>query len=123
MAKYVLFEMPDNLKMSAYETMEQAQKTGKICKGTNEVTKAIERGHAKLVLLAEDVSPPEIMMHIPYLCKEKGIPFGYVPRRRELGTVAGLGVPTASAAIIDAGKARVALGSLAEQLRPLMDKE
>ncbi len=122
MAKFVLFEMPEGLKMSAYEAMGMAQKTGKICKGTNEVTKAVERGHAKLVLLAEDVSPPEILMHIPYLCKEKNIPFGYVPHKKELGAVVGLHVPTSSAAILDAGKARVALEKLNDNLNHLIKK-
>jgi large subunit ribosomal protein L7Ae len=56
---------------SIYEIIEKARKTGKIEKGTNEVTKAIERGTAKLVSYAADVTPKEIIQHIPILCKEK----------------------------------------------------
>ena len=39
----------------------------KIRKGMNEVTKSIERVQAKIVVMAEDVSPPEILFHIPLL--------------------------------------------------------
>jgi len=54
-----------------YQIIEKVKKTGKIEKGTNEVTKAIERGTAKLVVYAGDVEPKEIVQHLPLLCKEK----------------------------------------------------
>ena len=90
----------------AYEIIEVAKKTGKIKKGTNEVTKAIERGQAAFVAVASDVSPKEITMHIPLLAKEKGIPCVEVPSREELGTAAGLAVPSVAIAVVDAGEAK-----------------
>ena len=90
----------------AYEAIELARKTGKIIKGTNEVTKAIEKEKAKLVIVAKDISPPEITMHIPVLAKEKGIPVVEVPSREELGAAAGLKVGTASVAIVKEGEAK-----------------
>ena len=39
-----------------YEAVEIARKTGKIKKGANETTKAIEKGFAKLVVVAKDVT-------------------------------------------------------------------
>lgn len=90
---------------SAYEIVEIARKTGKIEKGTNEVTKAIERGTAKLVVIAEDVTPKEIIQHIPLLCEEKGISFTIVDSKKKLGAAAGINVATASIAVIDAGNA------------------
>ncbi|MDO8741279.1 MAG: 50S ribosomal protein L7Ae [Candidatus Woesearchaeota archaeon] len=89
-----------------YEAIELAKTTGKIKKGTNEVTKAIERGTAKLVAIAADVSPPEIVMHIPLLCKEKNIACIKVTSREELGAAAGLDVPTVSVAIVNEGEAK-----------------
>ncbi len=89
-----------------YEAVELAKKTGKLSKGTNEATKAIERGTAKLVVIAKDVTPPEITMHIPLLCKEKGIPCVVAASREELGAAAGLGVPTAAVAITKEGEAK-----------------
>jgi large subunit ribosomal protein L7Ae len=89
--------------MDFYEIVEKARKTGKIEKGTNEVTKAIERGTAKLVVYAEDVSPKEIVQHLPPLCKEKGIPCVSVDSKQKLGVAAGINVAAASVAIIEPG--------------------
>lgn len=88
----------------AYEAVEVARTTGKIKKGTNEVTKAIERGVAKLVVYAKDVTPPEVIMHLPLLCKEKGIPCVEVPSKEELGAAAGLQVGTSAVAISEPGE-------------------
>jgi len=92
--------------VSVYEVIEKARKTGKIEKGTNEVTKAIERGTAKLVVYAKDVEPKEIIQHIPILCKEKNIICVEVDKKEKLGVAAGLSVKCASVAIIDAGGAQ-----------------
>ncbi|MBI2575912.1 50S ribosomal protein L7ae [Candidatus Woesearchaeota archaeon] len=89
-----------------YEAIETAKATGKLKKGTNEVTKAIERGDAKLVIAAKDVSPPEITMHLPLLCEEKGIPFVNVASKEELGAAAGIDKPTSSVAIVQEGEAK-----------------
>jgi len=89
------------------EIVEVARETGKIRKGINEVTKSIERGQAKLVIVAEDVSPPEITMHIPALCEEKKIKVVKVPSKSELGRAAGIGVSTSAVAIDEAGQADI----------------
>ena len=93
--------------MDTYQMIETARKTGKVDKGTNEVTKAIERGQAKMVVVAEDVSPKEVVQHLSALCKEKGIPCEVVDSKKKLGIAAGINVATASVAIIDAGKAEI----------------
>ena len=90
--------------MDAYELIENVRKEGKIEKGTNEVTKAIERGTAKLVVYASNVEPKEVIQHIPMLCKEKGIPCKEVDDKKKLGISAGLPVSASSIAVIDAGK-------------------
>ncbi|MGV8162598.1 MAG: ribosomal L7Ae/L30e/S12e/Gadd45 family protein [Candidatus Nanoarchaeia archaeon] len=90
----------------AYEVVEIAKKSGKLKKGTNEVTKAIEKGTAKLVVIAGDVSPKEITMHLPMMCKDKGIPCIEVPSKEELGAAAGMGLGTVAVAITDAGDAK-----------------
>lgn len=109
---FVRFQTPKELSTQALEAVERAHATGRVVKGTNEVTKQVERGAAKLVLMAEDVSPEEILAHVPLLCEEKGIPYGYVPTRTELGNAAGLSVSTAAIAITDPG----ASGELIEEV-------
>jgi len=108
--------------VSVYEIVEKARKTGKIDKGTNEVTKAVERGAAKLVVYAEDVQPKEIVQHIPMLCKEKGIPCMTVDSKQKLGTVAGIGVPCSSVAVVDAGKAADDIASFSKEKKTTAKK-
>jgi len=98
--------MADEPADKIYEAIETAKATGKLKKGTNEVTKAIEKQEAKLVITAKDVSPPEIIMHIPLLCEEKGIPCVQVSSKEELGAAAGLEKPSASIAIVQEGEAK-----------------
>lgn len=109
---YVKFETPSALVEAALQAVQRAAATGKVRRGTNEVTKAIERGQAKLVLIAEDVDPPEVVAHLPMLCEEKAVPYLYVPSKAELGKAAGLEVAAASAAILEPGEAK----QLVEQL-------
>ena len=90
--------------MDIYETIENARKSGKIEKGINEVTKAIERGTAKLVVYAKDVDPAEIIQHIPILCKEKGIKCEEADSKEKLGIAVGIKVPCSSIAVIDLGE-------------------
>lgn len=86
--------------------VELARNTGKVKVGTNETTKAVERGAAKLVVVAEDVQPKEVVMHLPPLCKEKNVPFVNVKSKSELGRAAGIDVSAASVAIIEPGEAK-----------------
>ena len=63
---YVKFETPKDVALLAYDAVEMARESpGRVSKGTNEVTKLVERGEAKMVVMAEDVQPPEILAHIP----------------------------------------------------------
>lgn len=96
----------------AYTIIEKARKTGKIEKGTNEVTKAIERNTAKFVAYASDIEPKEIIQHIPMLCKEKDIPYKEVESKQKLGLAAGIPVAASSVAVIDAGDAEKDIAAL-----------
>ncbi|MEK6894302.1 MAG: ribosomal L7Ae/L30e/S12e/Gadd45 family protein [Nanoarchaeota archaeon] len=91
--------------MDYYAIIEKARKTGKVDKGTNEVTKAIERGVAKAVFYAADVSPKEIVAHLTVISKEKNIPCFEVDSKQKLGVAVGIPVSTSAVAIIEAGEA------------------
>ena len=108
-------DVPRQIIEKAYEAVEIAKKTGKIKKGANETTKTVERGIAKLVVIAKDVNPIEVIMHLPPLCKEKGIPLIVVPSKEELGAAAGLQVSTAAITVIKEGEARDLIKELAAQ--------
>ncbi len=116
---YVNFEMPAELVDKTYEIVELSRDTGRVRKGTNEVTKVVERGEAKLVVMAEDVSPPEILAHIPLLCEERDVPYAYVPSKQELGGAAGVKAGTASIAVTNPGKSGEMLATLTKSLSKL----
>jgi large subunit ribosomal protein L7Ae len=110
-------EPSQDLITDALTLLERVKDTGKIRKGTNEVTKAIERGNASLVFIGADVSPPEIIRHLPLLAKEKGIAYLEVPSSQVLGESAGIDVPAASVAIENAGSADSELKSIVERVK------
>jgi large subunit ribosomal protein L7Ae len=98
--------------MDFYQIIEKSKKTGKVDKGTNEVTKAVERGVAKLVVYAKDVEPKEITAHLAAICKEKKIPCFEVDSKQKLGLAVGIGVNTSAVAVIDAGESSKELAQL-----------
>jgi len=116
---YVRFQVPEELVKKALQALEIARDTGKIKKGTNETTKTIERGQAKLVILAEDVDPPEVVAHLPLLCEEKKIPYVYVHSKEQIGIAAGIDVPSAAASIIDPGNAKDLINDIAKKVSEL----
>ena len=119
MAIYVRFQAPKDVQDLAYDLVEKARDNGKISKGANEVTKQVERGQAKLVVMAEDISPEEILAHMPVLCEEKNIPYTYVPSKDELGSAAGLTVSTAAVAILNPGKDKTGIEGIVKKIEPL----
>jgi large subunit ribosomal protein L7Ae len=123
---YVKFEVPKEVAEKAYQLVQVARDSGKIKKGTNESTKAVERGLAKLVLIAEDVEPPQVVAHLPILCEERKIPYLFVPSKIDLGRSAGIDVGSAAISVIDVGEATETLKELtqvSEQLRKGMESK
>ncbi|HOI57979.1 MULTISPECIES: 50S ribosomal protein L7Ae [unclassified Methanoculleus] len=120
MAKaYVKFEIPEEIQNKALEALEIARDTGKVKKGSNEATKAVERNIAQLVLIGSDVEPEEIVMHLPPLCEEKQIPFVYITKQNDIGSASGLEVGSAAAAIVKSGKAKDLVDEIAKQIAAL----
>jgi len=113
------FEIPKDLVDKVLQAMEIAKNTGKVKKGTNETTKAIERGSAKLVVIAKDVEPKEIVMHLPVLCDEKKCDYVYVPSKEELGRSVGINVSTASACIVEPGEAKDLIGEIIKKVKAI----
>lgn len=93
--------------VEVYDLLEKAAKTGKVDKGVNEVTKAVERGIAKLVVVAADIDPKELTQHLPILAKEKGIKFVEADSKEKLGISVGINRPTAAVAVIESGEAKL----------------
>lgn len=75
----------DNLTAAILELVSSAQNNKQLRKGANEVTKSLNRSAAEIVVIAGDVDPIDIVMHLPLLCEDKNVPYIYVPSRAALG--------------------------------------
>jgi large subunit ribosomal protein L7Ae len=118
-AYYVKFETPADLINPILEAVRVASQSGKVRKGTNEATKAIERGISKLIVIAEDVEPPEVVAHLPIICEEQNAAYAFVPSKQELGKALGIDVTSAAAAIIDAGDANHIVEEVVSSIKKL----
>lgn len=119
---YVKFETPKDLVNAIYEAVRVAKQSGKVRRGTNETTKSIERGNTKLVVIAENVEPPEVVAHLPILCEERNTPYIFVPSKEQLGASLGMDVGSAAATILDPGEAQTIVEQVLNSIAPLMDK-
>jgi large subunit ribosomal protein L7Ae len=119
---YVKFDTPQDLVNAIYEAVRLAKQSGLVRKGTNETTKAIERGISKLVIIAEDVEPPEVVAHLPILCDERTSKYVFVPSKKDLGNALGIEVGSAAATIIDAGESQQILEQITSTVDNLKNK-
>jgi len=116
---YVKFEVPKELSEKALQVVQVAKDSGKVRKGTNESTKAVERAVARLVLIAEDVDPPQVVAHIPLLCEERKIPYLFVPSKLDLGRAAGIDVGCAAVTVLEAGEGSKSLKEVTDAIDQL----
>ncbi|MFB6216528.1 MAG: ribosomal L7Ae/L30e/S12e/Gadd45 family protein [Candidatus Aenigmatarchaeota archaeon] len=100
---YVNFEVPEDLEDQVFEAVDTARATGK----------------ADLVIIAEDVNPPEVVMHLAPICEEKDIPYVYVKEKEDLGRACGIGVQSASASITDVGDAEGLVEEIVDEVKTL----
>lgn len=103
---YIKFNVSDDVVSRTYEALQISRESGRIKKGINEVTKSVERGIATFVVMAEDIKPEEIAMHLPKLCEQKNIQYSYVKSKLELGKSIGMNVPCAAVAVENQGNAK-----------------
>ncbi|HLC39342.1 MAG TPA: 50S ribosomal protein L7Ae [archaeon] len=116
---YVKFDTPKELNDKILQLLEAAKNNGKLRRGTNETTKAVEKSQAQLVVMAEDVEPEEILMHLPVICEEKKIPYCYVSSKQELGRASGIDVPSAAIGIVDAGDGKDLMKDVLKMLQAI----
>ena len=119
---YIKFKIPDKLKTQIKNALSDIAnaRDSKIRKGMNEVTKSIERSQAKIVVMAEDVSPPEILYHVPLLCEEKNIPYAYLSTKKNLGNAVKLNIGASAIAVESAGSGNEkALADLLKQIEAI----
>ncbi|KAM4057760.1 ribosomal protein [Hirsutella rhossiliensis] len=93
-----------------YKTIRKAAKNGTLKRGVKEVVKALRKsppsapGYTSfpgLVVIAGDISPQDVISHLPVLCEDHNVPFIFVTSRAELGASAKTKRPTSVVMIME----------------------
>ncbi|KAH7105685.1 L30e-like protein [Auriculariales sp. MPI-PUGE-AT-0066] len=91
-----------------HKTLRKASKQRQVKRGVKEVVKAIRKGEKGLLVLAADISPIDIISHLPVLAEEAQIPYAFVPSKEELGQASATKRPTSCVLISPEAKKRAA---------------
>ena len=59
-----------------------------------EVVKAVRKGEKGIMFIAGNITPIDVISHLPVLCESSGIPYIYVPSKEELGIAGSTKRPT-----------------------------
>merc|ERR1711992_122540 len=79
------------LTKKVYKVIKKGSKhKGFVRNGLKDVQGRIRKGESGLVIFAGDVTPIEVMCHMPAVCEEKSLPYCYTPSRQDLGTAMGV---------------------------------
>ena len=82
------------LTKKLYKLVKKSQKAKRLKRGVREVVKGLRKEEKGVIVLAGDVSPIDVISHIPVYCEDKGVPYCYVPTRKDLGAAAFTKRPT-----------------------------
>ncbi|KAJ3343261.1 Nuclear control of ATPase protein 2 [Gonapodya sp. JEL0774] len=82
------------LTKKLYKTIKKASKAKSIKRGVKEVVKGLRKGSKGVVLIAGDISPIDVITHVPILCEEANVPYCYVPSKEDLGHAGSTKRPT-----------------------------
>jgi H/ACA ribonucleoprotein complex subunit 2 len=90
----------EKLLKKTLKIVKKASKDKKIRRGVREVQKAIRKKQKGLCVIAGDISPIDVISHLPGLCEDKGIPFVFVPSKADLGAAGATKRPTSCVMIV-----------------------
>ena len=89
------------LTKKVLKTVKKAAKAKGIRRGVKEVVKALKKGEKGIAIVAGDISPIEVIAHVPILCEEKNVAYIYVPSKEELGAASQTKRPTSIVMVLD----------------------
>jgi len=82
------------LTKRVFKLMKKASKEKGIKRGVKEVVKAIRKGEKGVCIFAGNVSPIDVISHLPVLCEDSNIPYVFVSSKELLGTASSTKRPT-----------------------------
>lgn len=77
-----------------HKLVKKASQSKFVRRGVKEVVKAIRKGEKGFCVIAGDISPVDVITHLPILCEDRQIPYFYVPSKSDLGAAASTKRPT-----------------------------
>ncbi|KAH9260044.1 hypothetical protein BASA81_001816 [Batrachochytrium salamandrivorans] len=90
----------EKLLKKTLKLVKKASKEKKIRRGVREVQKALRKKQKGICVIAGDISPIDVISHLPGMCEENGIPYVYVPSRVDLGLAGSTKRPTSCVMIV-----------------------
>jgi H/ACA ribonucleoprotein complex subunit 2 len=82
---------------------ETAAKAKQVRRGVKEVVKALKKETKGVCVIAGDISPIDVITHVPILCEEAGVPYVYVHSKEELGAAGMTKRPTSVMLVMPEG--------------------
>ena len=75
----------DKLSKKLLKLIQKGMKDKIVKRGVKETVKAVRKGSKGIVIIAADISPIDVLSHLPLLCEDKSVPYMYVKSRAEIG--------------------------------------
>ena len=75
----------DKMTKKLLKLTKKGMKDKLVKRGVKETVKAVRKGQKGVVIIAADISPIDVLSHLPILCEDKSIPYIYVRSRAEIG--------------------------------------
>ncbi|RUO96300.1 Nhp2 H/ACA snoRNP protein [Jimgerdemannia flammicorona] len=84
--------------------LKTVKKAKHVKRGVKEVVKGLRKGEKGLVVIAGDISPMDVITHVPVLCEDANVPYIFVPSKEDLGTAGSAKRPTSCVMVVLGGK-------------------
>merc|ERR1712227_830238 len=73
------------LAKKLFKCIKKATKSKQVLRGVKEVVKAVRKGTKGVCVIAGNISPMDVISHLPILCEDNDVPYVYVRSKEELG--------------------------------------
>lgn len=106
MSAVLVFAKPlatKKLNKKVLKTVKKASKVKHVKRGVKEVVKGLRKGEKGLVVIAGDISPADVISHIPVLCEDSSVPYIFIPSKEDLGSAGATKRPTSCVMIVPGG--------------------
>ncbi len=91
----------DKLEKKLYRLVKKAKKDKCLRRGVKEVVKFVDKKHEKgICIIAGDISPIDVITHVPILCEENDVPYIFVRSKFELGLASETKRPTSVVLVV-----------------------